>query len=72
MLWNDALDCFCFAICENYMHRNGNLGLKNGVSPAAHTQYAIHTKGIVQMKMRNQLMSVPKSYFRYDSCHQQI
>ena len=27
-------------ICENYMLRNGNSGLKMGVSRAAHTQYA--------------------------------
>ena len=27
-------------ICENYMLRNGNLGLKVEVSRAAHTQYA--------------------------------
>ena len=29
-----------WVICENYMLRNGNSGLKMGVSRAAHTQYA--------------------------------
>ena len=31
---------FCVEICENDMLRNGNSGLKMGVSRAAHTQYA--------------------------------
>ena len=31
-----------FKICENDMHRTGNLGLKMGVSRAAHTQYHMH------------------------------
>ena len=36
--------CMCsgtgfLVICENYMLRNGNSGLKMGVSRAAHTQY---------------------------------
>ena len=31
---------FFFYICENDMLRAGNVGLKMGVSRAAHTQYA--------------------------------
>ena len=34
-----ALEQNLFAICENDTHRNGNLGLKMGVSPA--TSHAI-------------------------------
>ena len=33
----DAVKQKIFAICENDMHRNWNLGLKIKVSPAAHT-----------------------------------
>ena len=33
----DALERKYFAICENDMLRNGNLGLEMGVSPVAHT-----------------------------------
>ena len=33
----DALERNIFVIRENDMLRNGNLGLKMGVSPAAHT-----------------------------------
>ena len=33
----DALEQKYFAICENDMLQNGNLGLKMGVSHAAHT-----------------------------------
>ena len=33
-------DFFVVVICENNMLRNGNSGLKMGVSRAAHTQYA--------------------------------
>ena len=40
----DALKQYIFAICENHMHRNRNLDLKMGVSPAAHTCQAIHTE----------------------------
>ena len=31
-------------MCENDMQRNGNLGLKMGVSPVTYTYHAIHTK----------------------------
>ena len=37
---SDALERNIFVFCENYMLRNGNLGLKMGVSPCD----AVHTK----------------------------
>ena len=41
MLNGDAPErIFFLVICKTYMLRNGNSGLKMGVSRAAHTQYA--------------------------------
>ena len=38
--WCSGTDFFFIINCENYMLRNGNSGLKMGISLAAHTQYA--------------------------------
>ena len=40
----DAPERIFLVICENDMLRNGNSGLKMGVSRAAHTQYAYNWK----------------------------